>query len=285
MSDCALVTGSEGFVGKTLVRELQRRHTRVLRVSRTTGHDLRDPDALDAFQDASVQIVFHLAARSFVPDSWRDPASFYEVNVLGTQRVLDFCRHTGARLVHFSSYVYGVPAYLPVDEQHPVAPTNPYGHSKWLAEELCRFYGDKYLVPISIVRPFNIYGTGQSPEFLIAQLLQQWTHDRRIVVNDPLPRRDYLYVDDLVAAVLVVARLEEPFGVYNVGAGQSVSVRELIETLGRVVGEPVQWESRGTVRPHEIMDVVAGCRLRALGLWQPTIDLHDGLARCLEAIA
>ena len=105
------------------------------------------------------------SARTFVPDSWSAPLSFYEVNLLGTVNVLEFCRARGASLTLVSSYVYGPPARLPIAEDEPLCAFNPYSHTKILAEETSLYYQRQFGVPVTIVRPFNVYGPGQDADF------------------------------------------------------------------------------------------------------------------------
>lgn len=281
MSDAVLITGSEGFVGRRLAANLSGAGHTVLKLSRSLGADVTTADAFEPFRSAGVDVVVHLAGASFVPASWESPHLFYETNTLGTQRVLDFCRQSGASLVYVSSYVYGPPRYLPIDEAHPVAPSNPYAHSKWLGEELCRFYATAFGVRVAIVRPFNLYGPGQSPRFLIAQIVDQWRTKGRVEIEDPEPKRDYLYVDDFVDACRIVCGLTGDCEAYNVGSGSSVSAIEVVRTLEAVVGRPVERETRNRRRRNEIMDVVCRSRLCEDGLWKPSVSLRDGLSRML----
>ncbi len=236
-------------------------------------------DPFASLRGAGVRTVFHCAGRSFVPASWKDPQSFYRINTLGTQRVLEYCHTEKARLIYVSTYVYGQPRYLPIDEAHPAQPLNPYTHSKWLGEEICRFYQDHMGVEVTILRPFNIYGPGQSEQFLVAQLVRQWQSGADIVVTDPAPRRDYIYIDDFVDACAVVARLEHPAPIYNVGSGRSLSVAEVLALLGEAVGAPIAWRSRGEPRQGEIANVVASCALVRENLWKPRVDFQEGLRK------
>ena len=111
--------------------------------------------------------------RTFVPDSWKTPTVFYETNVLGTVNVLELCRRTSASLTFISSYVYGHPRSLPIAEDHPCRRSTRYSHSKILAEEVVRFYAATFHMPAAIVRPFNVFGAGQSDMFLIPKVMRQ----------------------------------------------------------------------------------------------------------------
>lgn len=109
----------------------------------------------------------------FVPFSQENPRLTYEINVQGTANVLEFCRLNNSKIVFSSSYVYGKPKYLPIDEKHPIFPTNPYARSKTLGEMLCRSYNKDYGVKCVIIHWFNLYGKGQNNIFLIPQIINQ----------------------------------------------------------------------------------------------------------------
>jgi nucleoside-diphosphate-sugar epimerase len=228
--------------------------------------------------------VVHLAAASFVPASWQDPAGFYEVNVQGTVRVLEYCRRHGAALTFISSYVYGQPQYLPVDEAHPVSPANPYAHTKLLGEEVCRFYQEKFGVPVCIVRPFNIYGPGQKPPMLIPFLVEQCLDPAQPVISvaDSRPRRDYVYVDDLVELLALSCRVPVR-GVFNAASGVSVSIPEIAAILSKWAG-PREIHSRGEERPGEVLDLHGDSRKAAAELgWRPQTTLEEGLRQVWAA--
>jgi nucleoside-diphosphate-sugar epimerase len=214
-----LVTGSTGFIGKPLVSCLGLRGATVHHFARSRGHNILDKNAFTPFLDKGINIIFHLAGLTFVPDSWNNAGEFYAVNFLGTQNTLDFCRAVGAHMIYISAYVYGVPQYLPIDEHHPVAPNNPYAHSKWLGEELCRFYAGNMGVKVTVLRGFNLYGPGQDTRFLLPWIIMQAKEGKEIVVKDDAPRRDYLHVDDFIEACILAMQAPDQFRIFNVGSG------------------------------------------------------------------
>jgi nucleoside-diphosphate-sugar epimerase len=223
--------------------------------------------------------VFHLAGRTFVPDSWRDPSSFYQTNVQGTVTVMEFCRKQKTPVTVLSSYVYGIPQRLPIDEEHPVSAVNPYSHTKILAEEVVRFYATHFGVRVCIVRPFNLYGHGQDSRFLIPQLIHDCldSETSTIEVADLSPRRDYLHVQDLVALLMMVMR-SQAVGTYNAGSGVSVSVEELASRVRDYAGTNKPIVGRGETRRNEIPDVVADISRANSSLgWSPRISLSEGI--------
>jgi nucleoside-diphosphate-sugar epimerase len=228
--------------------------------------------------------VVHLAARTFVPDSWNDPGSFMRVNLHGTIAALGYCRTHAARLVFLSSYLYGDPERLPISEHAPLAAHNPYALSKKLAEEACRFFADRFGVNVTVLRPFNVYGTGQPEQFLIPSIIRQLEQGEEIRVKDLAPKRDYVYVRDVVRAIAKAAERRHAFGVFNVGSGTSHSVDALIGTIQEVWKKQLPVVSAGERRKGEIMDTIADIRHaeRELG-WKPHYTLRQGLADMHDA--
>lgn len=274
-----LVTGSNGFIGKRLAEQLICCGYTVFKHSSTDG----DISSCGLPYD-NIDHVFHLAAKTFVPDSWSDPYNFYRVNVIGTENILEFCRKSKCSLTFMSTYVYGVPKYTPIDEKHPIAPNTPYNHSKVLAESLCNFYSDKFNIPITIIRPFNIYGSNQKSHFLIPSIINQLKDNKKqiIEVMDLRPKRDFLYIDDLIDALILTIE-SKGFSIYNVASGASISVEDVIKTILTVAGSQKQYVSKNCERKEEIMDVFANISKikNELG-WEPKTSLEEGILKTMN---
>jgi UDP-glucose 4-epimerase len=275
-----LVTGASGFIGTPLSERLEQAGCTVVRHS-DAGGDI----ACCPLPGSGVKHVFHLAARTFVPDSWAQPLPFYATNVLGTVNVAEFCRRHGASLTMLSSYVYGKPRFLPISEEHPVAAFNPYGHTKLLAEEVCRYYAQQFGMRVTVIRPFNVYGPGQTGDFLVPTLLRQVLDPeaREISIADDRPRRDYVFIDDLLDLLLLTMN-PQAFDVFNAGSGCSVNPRELAALMLRAAGVEKPVVSRREVRADEVLEVVAdvGKAKRVFG-WEPRVSLADGIERITTA--
>lgn len=276
MSKRVLVTGGSGFVGRRLLQRFK-----------TDGIDVHAPgrDALDVatgvFPDLSFDVVVHLAGRTFVPDSWVDPSGFYRVNTQGTVNVLDYCRRTRAEMIYVSGYCYGIPVSLPIPESAPVRPNNAYAFSKAAAEDACRFFVEYFGTPVSILRPFNIYGFGQPSHFLIPRIVEQAIDPAvaEIVVEDDTPRRDYVHIDDVIAAIRLLLTSPRPGATFNVGSGESYSVAQVIKLVCEAANVDKPGVSRGNRRVNDIPDVVADITaIRDAVGWVPSIRLADGLA-------
>ena len=282
-----LVTGSNGFVGKNLVERLKRQGAEVLTLADHDGRriDIRDQKRVMRIinEIRNIDIVYHLAAISSVPFSIENPRETYEVNVLGTLNVLELCRVCDVKKIVFaSSYLYGSPQYMPIDENYPLQPTNPYARSKMLGEELCRAYNTDFEVKCVILRPFNIYGGGQNANFLIPRIIGQLQY-RKIKLKDPKPKRDFIYISDMINAFIKSAMFGGSFGVFNIGYGKSYSVEEIVDRIVRLYGENVKVVYSGERRKHEVMDTVADIRkAKELMGWTPTVPLNEGLQRTME---
>ena len=277
-----LVTGSNGFIGMAAVKRLQAEGFDVEGLDLAQG-DITDPSCFDRYNLKRYFHVIHLAGKTFVPDSWKDPASFYRINLTGTINVLEFCRRTGTGLTYISSYLYGPPEYLPVDENHPVKAYNPYSHSKLLADNTRQFYAMNFKLRISVLRPFNAYGPGQPAHFIIPEILQMVNDPsvKEVQVMDLRPKRDYIYIDDLVDAIF--RTIEGEPGIYNVGSGQSVSVEDLIKTVMNLSGIIKPYKAKGTERQNEIFDLYAGIdRIKKTLQWQPGTTFEEGLRKCIN---
>lgn len=280
MKNKILVTGATGFLGRYLVVALESQGHAV------NWHSSADGDIVDCqLPMEDVGHVFHLAGKSYVPESWQNPRVFYETNVMGSVNVLEHCRQNDAALTLVSSYVYGQPQRLPIAEDDPIAAANPYAHTKILAENTARFYEREFGIRLVIVRPFTIYGSGQRPSFLIPSIARQVVDPSvaAVRVQDLQPKRDYLYVDDAVEFFVATLR-PGARGVYNMGKGCSASVAEVARLINVAAGLSKPVVSTDQPRPGEILDVIADTSRATADLgWRPHTSLVDGIAAVVAA--
>ena len=278
-----LVTGSSGFVGRNLVEELKRHNVEVVTLTdlKAKRVDIRDWKKIKEIMD--IDIVYHLAAITSVPFSFENPGETYDVNVLGTLNILELCRSCNAdKIVFASSYVYGQPQYLPIDEKHPLQPTNPYARSKILGEELCRAYNTDFGVKCIILRPFNIYGVGQSKNFLIPSIIAQLRYGK-IELKDPEPKRDFIYISDVIDAYIKAGEFKGNFDVFNIGYGKSYSVKEIVDKIIYLYGKDVKVKYSGERRKNEIMDTIANIKKAKEKLgWKHSVEIDNGLSNILK---
>ncbi len=276
------VAGSDGFVGKQVCAQLERAGHEIVRIDLALGFDLSDPHAPDSIP--MVDCFIHLANLVYVPGSYEKPALYYRVNYMTTLNALEVCRKYSARLVYISSYVYGTPQYLPVDETHPICPFNPYAQTKVIGEKLCEGYHRDFGVKVSVVRPFNIYGVGQKGMLLIPEIIGQLKEGKEEVhLKAASPRRDYINVVDVASAICTCAMSDEDYGVYNACSGESVSVMEITDIINRNLKHKVRFSFSSSDRPNEVDESRGSCkRLESIG-WKRSIGFEEGIREILKA--
>ncbi len=273
-----LVTGGSGFVGTALQRALERAGYQVLTLASKDG-DIVDHPTLSKISDLAVEHVFHLAAKTFVPDSWTNPQEYFRVNVGGTYSVLQFCALRGIPVTYLSAYVYGNHGSHPIDENVRPDPQNPYSLSKVMAEAACDFFVRTRNLRCTIVRPFNVFGPGQTANFLVPSIVRQALTGGQVVVQDLAPKRDYLFIEDLIEFLMMSMRsVPATVEIYNLGCGQAYSVAEVIDAVGAVTGQKPEIHVTGNIRPNEILCTVADiAKARRLG-WHPQHSFEEGIA-------
>jgi len=275
------VTGSSGFIGKHLLNVLKGVYKSVIELDIDKGFNLllkKDVRRVPKFD-----VIIHLAAKSFVPQSFKIPWEYYLQNYTLTLNVLELARKNHAKVVFFSSYLYGTPDYLPINETHPIKPHNPYAQSKLICEKLCEGYNRDFNVPVIIYRPFNIYGPGQNSSFLIPNIIEQ-LKTGEILLKDPRPKRDFIYVTDVVKAVINAIEYDKTnFELFNLGYGKSYSVNEIVSTIQEVSRIRARVTFSNEVRQGEVLETVADIsKLFAVFNWMPTTDFKEGIKKILS---
>lgn len=276
------VAGSDGFVGHYVCSQLEHLGHDIVRIDLAQGFDLSDPTSIERIP--RVDCFIHLANLVYVPGSYEKPALYYRVNYMTTLNALEVCRKYKARMVYISSYVYGPPQYLPVDESHPICPFNPYAQTKVICEKLCEGYHRDFGVKCSIVRPFNLYGVGQKGMLLIPEIIGQLKEGKEeIHLKASSPRRDYINVVDVASAICTCAMSDEDYGVYNACSGNSVSVKEITEIINKHLHKKVQFIFSASDRPNEVDESRGSCKkLMSIG-WKPTKTFEEGIIDILKA--
>ena len=305
MTAKALVTGGAGFIGSNLVRALLERgdSVRVLdNFSTGSRANLAELDVeivegeLRSYERVhnavrGVEVVYHLGALGSVPRSVQDPLTSSAVNVEGTLNVLLAARDEGVRRVVFasSSSVYGAKRDLPVDESLPADPISPYGVAKLAAERYCVSFSRVYeSFETVVLRYFNVFGPRQSPYSEYAAMVPLFitaiaAGEPVTIFGDGEQSRDFTYVANVVDATVRAAHADGASGrIFNVAAGSPASVNEVAESIGRIVGKPVQ-RRFAPERPGDIRNSWANVTAArdALG-YAPSVDLEQGLRKTIQ---
>jgi UDP-glucose 4-epimerase len=279
------ITGARGFIGGYLRRFLSGEGHEAVPLDAFTRRGAAEPDRGSV--PGGLAWVLHFGASTSIPRSFEDPFGTYANNTEATLRALEIARLSRAPFLFMSSYVYGRPQYLPIDEAHPVAALNPYMGSKIAGEVICRQWGALADLPVVILRGFLIYGDSPSPGRLIPDLLASAGSGAPFTLRDPAPRRDYLYVRDFAALVrAILAARPVPEGTYNVGGGETRSNLEVAELLRRLAPRPFALEIGEAPRKNDVDDIAADIRLvKRTFAWEPRYDLERGLKEILQTRA
>ncbi len=279
-----LLTGSNGFIGRKLKEKLIEMNYQVIEINSENG-GVTNLKVLEGINYDNIVHVFHLAAKTFVPESWINPEEYYKINTMGTLNILGVCRKNKIKLTFISSYIYGEPEVLPISEMHTLNPSSPYAHSKYLAEECCEFYAKQFDTDIVVIRPFNIYGIGQSEHFLIPHIINQAINEKEIRVKDLTPRRDYIYLEDLIEVLILTLNIKKGYSVFNVGSGCSYCVKEIIDIVQKVLNTNKVVLSDDIIRTNEISDVVADItRVKESFDWHPKYSFVEGIQAILDGL-
>jgi UDP-glucose 4-epimerase len=305
MARRALVTGGAGFIGSRLVRTLLAADWQVCVVDDFSvgreadlafagetvprvAADISVTGAVDrAITAWQPDVVFHLAALHFIPHCERDPARAIEINVLGTQRVIDaVAGRTGCRLIFASTGDVYASAAQPHNETSPLAPGSLYGITKLTGEHLVRHAAARGAA-CRIARLFNVFGPGDRTPHVLPDIVRGLAERGAIDIGRLEPVRDYVYVDDVAAALLRLAEYDGEERLFNIGSGEGRSVQQLVDAVLAAHGATAAVRTDpAKVRPIERPVLVAdiGRATRVLG-WSPQTAFADGIANTLTAAA
>jgi len=251
--------------------------------------DLRDrPQIADVIERYKPEVIFHLAAVHYIPYCDAHPAETLEVNVVGTQNLLDACRKSEPSVLVAASTVAVYPVRDdPNSEDSPTGPVDIYGISKWTNEKQIELYSQRSGTRCGVARVSNVYGPRETNPHVIPEIIRQMLDGNdKIRLGNVKPRRDYIYVTDVARALMAMAAgNEHPSRLYNVGTGDEHSVEEIVSHLASISGRPLQVEVdpervRATDRMHLVCDLhrTSG----ELG-WTARHSIHSGLSRLWEA--
>lgn len=265
----AFITGADGFLGRHLVDALTRQGSEV---QRARG-DVLDPNSLAGIANADV--VFHLAAQASPSGAEADPIRALRVNVVGTLQVATAMSRR-QRLVFASTAQVYSPSSEPHAEGSTLGPTSVYGHSKLAAEQTLLALATRGPA-LAILRLFNVYGTGQSEDYVIGRLLGAVRRGETPAMGPSAPIRDFIHVDDVIDGMLRAAKVSLASSmVLNLGTGVGHSIAEAADLVG--VKPRFDEHIHATWHPKLVADI---SRARAMLGWEPGIGLQEGLRRAL----
>ncbi|MDX6443698.1 MAG: UDP-glucuronate 4-epimerase [Blastocatellia bacterium] len=308
-----LITGGAGFIGSHLVDRLlaeggwritvvddfndfydpaiKRENVRA-RLSNPDYHlveaDIRNQAALEqAFAGTAFDCIVHLAARAGVRPSLKEPRLYVETNINGTLNLLELARAHGVKQFVFgsSSSVYGMNAKIPFSETDPIFnPISPYAATKAAGELICHSYAHLYDIRIVCLRFFTVYGARQRPDLAIHKFAKLISAGKPIpVFGDGATRRDYTYIDDIIAGVRAAMDYDQSnYEVFNLGESRTVELRELISLLEQALGRKAEID-RQPLQPGDVPQTFADIsKARALLGYDPQTQIEKGILNFVE---
>jgi UDP-glucose 4-epimerase len=299
MTRHVVVTGGAGFIGSNIADAYIDRGWRVTIIDNlSTGHrrnvnpradfhqiDIRDRAAGDLIREIKPDVVNHLAAQMDVRRSVDDPAADAEVNVVGSLRILEAAVDAAVKRFIFASTggaIYGEPVEVPQTESHPTLPLSPYGCAKLALEHYLHYYRIVHGLSAVALRYANVYGPRQATHGeagVVAVFAGRLIDRQQCTINGSGEQtRDFVYVDDVVAANLAASEGEWQ-GAYNVGTGVETSINELYELLASIAGFDQPAAHAQAKEGEQLRSVLDGSRLRTLAVLPERTPLREGLAK------
>lgn len=305
-----LITGADGFMGSHLTERLLLEEAKVSvyvrgnSISGTTQYTFKNikhienqlddvltgniasPDSIELITKNQPEILFHLAADAYVPNSFDHPKEVMETNVIGTLNVLHAgkeCSRIKRIVCTSSSEIYGMTLGGSIDELHPLYPSSPYAASKVAADRYAYAYWNTYHLPIAIIRPFNTYGPRHTYD-VIPKFIELALNNKPLTVHGSGEQsRDFTYVDDMIEAFLMMGRHTSAIGkAVNFGTGQAITVNYIakkVKELSDSSSEIIHTEERQSQVPKLLCNYALAEKIFG---WKPKVFIDEGLRRNIE---
>jgi len=289
----AVVTGASGFIGQAMIRHLVNNNFNVIAIDIIPDKknicdyrviDLRRSCALDQYLDEETAL-YHFAAHADVATSVKDPRKDFELNILLLFEVFESVRRTNCQLIFPSTAsIFDISNELPLSERAYVKPTSPYAAAKVAGEAYCAAYHRSYGLNIKIARMFSVYGKGMN-RFAIHDLIRkiQKNNKELVILGDGNQIRDYLYIDDVVSGLKLIADRGIPGEDYNLASGIPTKLYDLAKIISYLMGFPdIKILPTGQSFPGDVPRWYANIsKIREIG-FAPTLCLDEGLKKTID---
>ncbi len=290
-----LVTGAGGFIGSHLVEELVKCGAKVtvFAISSLENiYHLRDKitiikkDITKNLELEKYDIVFHLAALISIKEANKDPKKVFNVNTYGTLNLLNECKGKVKKFIYLNTLgVYGNSKQIPVNEKQLTIPTELYAASKLAGETFVLAFGTVYNMHNVVARSFNVYGPRQSENFVIPSIIKQCFKRNKVKLGNLKSTRDFVFVNDVVDALILIAKNGKRNNIYNVGTGIETSIGALAKKIIKITNKKISLESIKNKKRDVKIEVKRSMadisKIRKLG-WKPKTSLDEGLKITVE---
>ena len=277
MKNSILITGATGFIGKHLIKKIPNYNMAVDQNGKNIDLRIRE----EVLKIKKVDIVIHLAGK--IPSEKNYSKNvFFEHNFLGTLNILEYCvKKKVKKIIFVSSYVYGNPKKNPINEKYEVKPHNTYAKSKVLSEEICKIYAKKYKIEIIILRPFNIFGNLQKDNSLISNIIKSIKNNSSITIINKNNKRDYLFIDDLIDAIIKLIDYKCKFEIFNIGSGKSYSFENVVQLFEKENKKKIKRKYKIS-KKNNIPKIQADItKIKKEIKWNPKYTLVEGIEKII----
>ena len=297
-----LVTGGAGFIGSEVVTQLIKKNAMVTVLDNFSSGkkqylpkkskklkiikgDIKNEKIVEKAVK-NQEVIIHLAALPFIPDSYYYPAEFFNVNTIGSVNLLwkSIKSNTSQRFIHIStSEVYGTAQFIPMDENHPTAPHSTYAVSKLAGDRVAFTLHKENGFPVVIIRPFNSYGPRYTEPYIIPEILSQVLNgNKQLTLGNIEATRDFTYVSDTADAIIRSIDAKKAIGeIVNVGSGYETSIRDLAFKIAKIAKKKIKIKyDESRERPYDVNRLCCNNK-KAKNLlgWKPKISINSGLRK------
>ncbi len=279
-----LVTGFNGFIGSHLIPKLLKTYN-VIGFSTSKNPQLKIPQMKgditkinDKTFPSKISKIIHLAAVSDVEYCQKNPVAASKINIFGTQKILELARKNDSQVIFLSTaHVFGSPKNNPVDEYCQKNPKSIYAATKLAGEALCESYSNSYGLDIGVIRLFSVYGPNSPKHTVTANIIKQIISKKIIKLGNIKSKRDFLYIDDAINAILLIMKKNHNYNEYNVGGEKSYSINQICTILKDISEkEFIINISKTKIRKNDSIELVSNSsKLKKLG-WKPKTSVPNG---------
>jgi len=297
-----LITGGAGFIGSHLADKLiEKKHNVVIVDNLSTGKkeninpkakfyktDIGDKKIAWIFKKENPEIVFHLAAQINLRESVKNPIEDAKINILGGLNILENCKKFNVKKIIFSSTggaIYGQASIVPTPESYIAEPLSPYGIAKLATEKYLNYYNKVFGMPFLVLRFANVYGPRQNSKGeagVIAIFCSQFFSNKQPIINgDGFQTRDFVYVFDVVKAILS-AMDSEKTGVFNVGTAKETNINDIFLMIKKSTGSVLEEAHRPSEKGEQQRSCLDYSKIKSELNWMPEYDLKTGIEKTVE---
>ena len=273
-----ILIGADGFIGKNFCKKYKNK-LNILKI----GHQYGNLTIKKNWKKLpKAEVMIQLANLNSIEKSLSAPNYFIKNNIDLLLNSLAYCRENDCKMIYLSSYIYGKNPKIPTPEFQVADCNNPYSLSKIISEQLICLYRDYYNVNSVILRPFNVYGYGQSKRFLISNLINCILKKKEIEISDFNISRDYIYIDDVLTAIFKSIYAKKKKLVLNIGSGKSFKIVEIIKIIERFAMKKIIIKNTKKIK-NPIQKTRAKISLAKKYLnWEPKFSIKSGIKKIIE---